>query len=56
VEKAEDVIGYRPSTPFETGLRNTIQWFEQNWDRIEASARFAPGASSAVREMAAVEK
>jgi nucleoside-diphosphate-sugar epimerase len=56
VDRAGDLIGYHPSTPFETGLRSTIQWFQQNWDRIEASARFGPGASSAVREMAAAAK
>jgi len=56
VDKAGGLIGYRPSTPMEVGLRKTTQWFEENWERIEASARFGPGASSAVREMAAAAK
>ncbi len=56
VDKAGELIGYRPSTPIEVGLRKTVQWFEENWERIEASARFGPGASSAVREMAAAAK
>lgn len=50
VDRARDVIGYNPSTPFEEGLENTIRWFRDNWALIEASARFGPGVSSAVRE------
>ena len=50
VDRARKLIGYDPSTSFEAGLQNTIKWFRDNWDRIEASARFGPGVSSAVRE------
>jgi nucleoside-diphosphate-sugar epimerase len=50
IDRARELIGYNPSTPFEEGLRLTIRWFRDNWDRIEASARFGPGVSSAVRE------
>jgi UDP-glucose 4-epimerase len=56
VDRARELIGYNPSTPFQEGLQHTIQWFRDNWDRIEASARFAPGISSAVREMATVTR
>jgi nucleoside-diphosphate-sugar epimerase len=52
VEKARQLIGYDPNTPFEEGLAQTVRWFRDNWDRIEASASFGPGASSAVRQMA----
>jgi UDP-glucose 4-epimerase len=52
VDRARELIGYNPSTPFEQGLEHTIRWFHDNWDRIETSARFGPGVSSAVREMA----
>jgi UDP-glucose 4-epimerase len=52
VDKARSLIGYNPSTPFDKGLDETIRWFAGNWDRIEAAARFGPGVSSAVREMA----
>jgi nucleoside-diphosphate-sugar epimerase len=52
VEKARQLIGYDPNTSFEEGLAHTVQWFRDNWDRIEASASFGPGASSAVRQMA----
>ncbi len=50
VDRARGLIGYDPSTPFEEGLKHTIKWFYDNWARIEASARFGPGISSAVRE------
>ncbi|MEM4655042.1 MAG: NAD-dependent epimerase/dehydratase family protein [Thermosphaera sp.] len=49
VDKARKLIGYEPKTTFEEGLRNTIKWFKDNWENIEKSARFGPGASSAVR-------
>ncbi|HEY2956430.1 MAG TPA: SDR family NAD(P)-dependent oxidoreductase [Candidatus Eisenbacteria bacterium] len=51
VEKAKHLIGYTPSTTFAEGLRETVAWFRENWERIEGSARFGPGVSSAVREM-----
>jgi nucleoside-diphosphate-sugar epimerase len=49
IDRARDLLGYSPATPFETGLKTTVQWFRDNWDVIEASARFKPGVSSAVR-------
>jgi nucleoside-diphosphate-sugar epimerase len=51
VERARTLIGYQPSTPLDVGLEKTIQWFQDKWDKIEASSRFGPGASSAVRAM-----
>jgi len=56
IEKARELIGYNPTTPLEEGLARTIQWFQDNWERIEASARFGPGISSAVREMVVVRR
>lgn len=56
VDRANELIGYRPTVPFETGLNNTIRWFQQNWEKIEAAARFGPGASAAVPETAVVLK
>jgi nucleoside-diphosphate-sugar epimerase len=50
-EKAERALGYKPSTSFESGLKETVAWFHEHWDRIEASASFGPGRSSAVRQM-----
>lgn len=55
IDKARELIGYEPNTPFEVGLENTIEWFRDHWEKIEASARFGPGVSSAVREMAVQE-
>ena len=51
-EKAARLIGYKPNTPFEQGLKNTIEWFRENWEDIEGSADFGPGVSSAVRGVA----
>ena len=49
VDRARDLLGYNPKTTFETGIRNTIKWFEQNWDSITRDAEFPPGMSSAVK-------
>ena len=48
-ERAKKCIGYEPKTSFEEGVKNTVQWFKDNWDNIERSADFGPGMSSAVR-------
>ncbi|RKX63393.1 MAG: nucleotide sugar epimerase [Thermodesulfobacteriota bacterium] len=50
IDKAERILGYEPKTSFEEGLKKTLQWFRDNWDNIERSARFEPGVSSAVRD------
>jgi nucleoside-diphosphate-sugar epimerase len=50
IDRARDLIGYEPKIVFETGLKSTIKWFQVNWEKIEASPRFGPGVSSAVRE------
>lgn len=49
IDKAKELINYTPSISFSEGLVNTIDWFKQNWNKIEASASFGPGMSSAVR-------
>lgn len=51
VARARELIGYRPHTPFEVGLGQAIGWFKDNWERINAAARFGPGVSSAVRKL-----
>ena len=53
-DRAQELIGYNPRTNFEEGLESTIEWFRENWDRIESAASFAPGASSAVRQITRV--
>ncbi len=52
VDRARELIGYEPKMVFEEGLKETVEWFRNNWDDIEKSASFPPGASSAVREQA----
>lgn len=51
VDRAKELLGYRPQTSFQEGLSKTIQWFRDHWDDISASASFAPGMSSAVRDV-----
>ena len=49
VDRARALIGYEPATSFDTGLAKTLEWFQEYWEKIDASARFGPGRSSAVR-------
>lgn len=49
IERARELLGYEPKMDFEEGLKKTIAWFRENWDRIEESAEFPPGMSSAVK-------
>ena len=51
IDRARELIEYEPNTPFETGIKNTIQWFLNHWKQIEISICFNPGISSAVREI-----
>src|SRR5581483_9207052 len=51
IDRARELIGYEPKTRLEDGLERVVRWFRDNWDQIDASARFAPGVSSAVREV-----
>jgi nucleoside-diphosphate-sugar epimerase len=50
IDKAKKLIEYEPQTSFEEGLDNAISWFKENWDEIDRSHSFLPGASSAHRE------
>jgi UDP-glucose 4-epimerase len=49
VDRARRLLDYVPNTPLEKGLEKTIAWFREKWKLIQASARFGPGMSSAVR-------
>lgn len=49
IQKAAELIAYRPIVGFEEGFKTNIQWFQENWERIVASSDFPPGMSSAVR-------
>jgi nucleoside-diphosphate-sugar epimerase len=55
VDKARALIGYEPKTSFQLGLPRAVQWFRENWDEIDAAAKFEPGVSSAVRDFAVAE-
>jgi len=50
VERAKELIGYKPKVSFQEGLKKTIEWFKEKWGLIEKSASFTPGMSSAVRD------
>ncbi len=40
IEKARDLINYKPKMKFKDGLKITHNWFLENWDNIERSAEF----------------
>ncbi|MCL2687331.1 MAG: NAD-dependent epimerase/dehydratase family protein [Methanobrevibacter sp.] len=40
IEKAKDILGYKPSISFDEGLKRTHNWFSTNWKDIEESAEF----------------
>ena len=40
IEKAKKLINYEPEVDFKKGLKNTHQWFKENWGNIEKSAEF----------------
>jgi nucleoside-diphosphate-sugar epimerase len=55
ISKAQELVDYKPNTSLEVGLTSTVRWFTENWERIKLTARFEPGASSAVREVSGIE-
>ncbi|MEE8109448.1 MAG: hypothetical protein V3T44_00310, partial [bacterium] len=42
ITKARTLLGYRPMTALEDGLRITLDWFEKNRERIAGDAKEAP--------------
>ncbi|MFA0823676.1 MAG: NAD-dependent epimerase/dehydratase family protein [Methanomethylovorans sp.] len=40
VQKAENLLGYKPQMKFEDGLKNVYEWFDTNWTYIENNAEF----------------
>jgi len=49
IDRARDLIGYKPQMEFEEGLQATIGWFKDNWEQILRDAEFPPGSSAAVQ-------
>ena len=49
IERAHELLGYKPAVTFESGIRNVFDWFQANWEKIERDAEFPPGMSSAVK-------
>jgi len=37
LEKAGNLIGYKPAVSFEEGLKNTVEWIKNNYNRIKNS-------------------
>jgi nucleoside-diphosphate-sugar epimerase len=40
IEKSKRVLGYEPRVTFEEGLDEVHEWFDSNWEQIEACAEF----------------
>lgn len=40
IEKAKDILGYKPTVSFDDGLVKVHDWFETNWEDIQESAEF----------------
>ena len=40
ITKAEKVLGYKPKMKFDKGLKETYDWFVENWETIDKSAEF----------------
>jgi len=40
IEKARKILGYKPKTEMKKGIEKTVDWFLENKEKIEASARF----------------
>ena len=40
IDKAKDILGYKPTVSFDDGLVKVHDWFESNWENIQESAEF----------------
>ncbi len=38
IEKAKDILDYKPRFTFKKGLESSLQWFSDNWENIEISS------------------
>lgn len=51
IDRADEILGYKPQMDFDKGLEISIEWFKANWDAILRDAEFPPGMSSATRRV-----
>lgn len=56
IDKAQEILGYKPQTNFFEGLKVTKDWFLSNWELINRDAEFPPGMSSAVKNYVLSQK
>jgi len=40
IDKAKKILNYNPKVDFKKGLKNTHEWFNENWENIHMSAEF----------------
>ena len=40
IKKAKGLLGYKPKTEFEDGLKKVHEWFVDDWENIKKSAKF----------------
>ena len=40
IDKAKDILGYKPTVSFDDGLERVYNWFVDNWEDIERDAEF----------------
>lgn len=40
IDKAQEILGYKPQTEFNDGLKKVHRWLTENWANIEKSAEF----------------
>ena len=47
-KKCQQILGFKPQSDIDGGLDLTIQWFRDNWMKIEESIKFSPGINPAL--------
>lgn len=53
VSKAYDMLDYTATVPFDEGIRRTVQWYKEEYGRINDTTLVEPDAQTNVTEMAA---
>jgi len=47
LERARELLGYKPKVNFDAGLKATVEWFRTHWNEIRRHAEFPPVMSAA---------